>query len=91
MIEDSSHHYAHSSAVLEYFDAFLQPGDYIVVEDGVVAQLSADHYRQYDNGPNRAVADFLAAHGADYAIDAGLCDTFGHNATYNPNGWLKRV
>lgn len=91
VIEDSSHHYEHSHAVLEYFDAYLQSGDYIVVEDGVVAQLTANHYRQYDNGPNRAVADFLVKRNASYAIDEALCDMFGHNATYNPNGWLRRL
>lgn len=89
--EDSSHMYAESTAVLEFFHPVLEPGDYLVVEDGVVAQLSDDHYRRYENGPNRAVADFLAAHGSDYQIDADLCDRFGHNATYNPNGWLRRV
>lgn len=91
VIEDSSHHYEQSIAVLEHFDACLQPGDYIVVEDGVVSQLTGDHYRQYDDGPNRAVADFLARRGGSYAIDAELCDRFGHNATYNPNGWLRRL
>ena len=91
VIEDSSHHYRHSLAVLEFFDAWLQPGDYIVVEDGVVAQLSGAHYLQYENGPNRAVAEFLARRGDAYEIDADLCDRYGHNATYNPNGWLRRV
>jgi cephalosporin hydroxylase len=91
VVEDSSHHYEQSIAVLEYFDGFLQPGDYIVVEDGVVAQLSGEHYQQYDNGPNRAVAAFLAKRGESYGIDDALCDQFGHNATYNPNGWLKRL
>ena len=37
-----------------------------------------------------AVAAFLAKRGESYAIDDGLCDQFGHNATYNPNGWLRR-
>jgi cephalosporin hydroxylase len=90
VIEDSSHHYPECIAVLDYFHAHLQPGDYIVVEDGVVSQLTAAHYRQYQHGPNRAVADFLARHGDSYEIDAGLCDRYGHNATYNPNGWLRR-
>ena len=26
-----------------------------------------------------------------YAIDTALCDQFGHNVTYNPNGWLRRT
>lgn len=91
VVEDSSHHYEHSMAALEFFDPWLAPGDYMVVEDGVVAQLSGDHYRQYREGPNRAVAAFLSRRGDAYAIDAELCDRYGHNATYNPNGWLLRL
>lgn len=91
VIEDSSHYYAESIATLDFFHAHLQAGDYIVVEDGIVSQLSHKQYRQYEDGPNRAVADFLSSHGVEYRIDTELCDCFGHNVTYNPNGWLKRV
>lgn len=91
VVEDSSHHYDHSLATLAFFDRWLAPGDYIVVEDGVVAQLSGGHYRQYQDGPNRAVAEFLRRRGDAYAVDADLCDRYGHNATYNPNGWLRRL
>lgn len=91
IIEDSSHFYPESMATLAFFHEHLEPGDYIVVEDGIVGQLSGEHYLRYDNGPNRAVVDFLALHGSDYAIDTELCDHFGFNATYNPNGWLRRI
>ena len=91
VVEDSSHHYAETAATLAFFHDRLRSGDYIVVEDGVVAQLSGAHYRQYHDGPNRGVSDFLARHGERYAIDTALCDQFGHNATYNPNGWLRRL
>ncbi|WP_211371845.1 CmcI family methyltransferase [Marilutibacter maris] len=91
VVEDSSHFYEHSLAALEFFDAHLLGGDYIVVEDGIVDGLSGEHYRRYRNGPNRAVADFLATRGDAYVIDEALCDLYGHNATYNPNGWLRRL
>jgi cephalosporin hydroxylase len=91
VIEDSSHFYHHSLAVLEFFHPLLKPGDYIVVEDGVVAHLPGEQYIQYENGPNRAVADFLAREGAGYRLDTELCDFYGRNATYNPNGWLQRL
>jgi cephalosporin hydroxylase len=91
VVEDSSHLYRDSLAVLEFFHPLLQSGDYIVVEDGVVAQFPSDHYAQYENGPNRAVADFLGQHGSHYRIDTELCDLYGRNATYNPNGWLERL
>jgi len=91
VIEDSSHLYRHSLAVLEFFHPLLQSGDYIVVEDGVIADLPGEHYAGYENGPNRAVADFLAREGAQYRLDMELCDFYGRNTTYNPNGWLQRL
>ncbi len=90
VVEDSSHFYHHSMATLEFFHNRLDVGDYIVVEDGIVEHLSGENYRQYQNGPNRAVADFLAKEGTHYSVDTELCDFYGTNATYNPNGWLRR-
>ena len=90
VVEDSSHFYEHSKAVLEFFDPWLHAGDYVVVEDGIVSQMPGEIYQRYENGPNRAVAEFLARRGDDYEIDASLCDHYGRNVTYNPNGWLRR-
>lgn len=90
VVEDSAHTYKTTRATLAYFDRLLQSGDYIVVEDGVVADLPDDPYGRYEDGPNRAVAWFLDSTGERYSIDAGYCDYFGHNVTYCPNGWLKR-
>lgn len=91
VIEDSSHFYEHTAAALAFFDDHLEPGDYIVVEDGIVGSLSDPHYATYQNGPSRALADFLDRRGDRYEIDTDLCDFYGRNATYNPNGWLKRL
>jgi cephalosporin hydroxylase len=90
VIEDSAHLYEPCLAVLRFFHSYLQSGDYFVMEDGVVSRLPDQRYRAYEDGPNRAVADFLAEHGAEYEIDAVLCDFFGRNVTYNPSGWLAR-
>jgi cephalosporin hydroxylase len=91
VVEDSAHHFETTLAALDFFDRELVSGDYIVIEDGVVDQLPELQYRSFDNGPNRAVAAFLARRSADYAIDVSLCDHFGYNVTYCPNGWLRRV
>ena len=91
VVEDSSHMYAESIAVLRFFHDHLRPGDHIVIEDGVVAFMDPAKYGKYERGPTRAIEDFLAEHPADYEVDVGLCDHFGHNVTYNPNGWLKRL
>jgi len=91
IIEDSSHYYEHSMAVLKFFHPFLQSEDYIIIEDGIVSQIAEPFYRQYEDGPNRAVADFLIEHGNEYEIDTELCDHYGTNITYNPNGYLRRL
>jgi len=62
VIEDSAHVYETTHAVLEFFHPRLEAGDYIVVEDGVVKFLPDPYYRTFQDGPNRALEDFLAAH-----------------------------
>jgi cephalosporin hydroxylase len=89
--EDSAHTFDATIGVLRALDPSLAVGDRIVVEDGILAQFSDARYRRYEDGPNRAVAAFLAETGDRYAIDTEACDMFGTNYTWNPNGWLQRV
>lgn len=91
VIDDSSHRYEDVMAVLTFFHQHLRQGDYMVIEDGIVSQLSAGSYAHYDDGPNRAVADFLARDSTHYAVDEALCDFYGTNVTYNPNARLRRI
>jgi len=88
--EDSAHTYDACAAVLDFFASRMQSGDYIVVEDGIVSDLTHERYRQYLDGPNRAVAAFLEANAFTFEIDVELCDLYGHNVTFAPNGWLRR-
>lgn len=90
VIEDSAHTFEATAAVLAHFDPLLAPGDHLVVEVGVVADLPEPPYRRYEDGPNRAVRGFLLERQADYRIARDLCDFFGHNVTWCPNGWLVR-
>jgi cephalosporin hydroxylase len=91
VVEDSAHTYSACGAVLDFFHAHLLPGDYAVVEDGIVAHMTGERYAGYEDGPNRAVRDFMAQHPDDYAVDDELCDFYGYNATWATNGWLQRV
>jgi cephalosporin hydroxylase len=88
--EDSAHTFDACAAVLAFFDDYLKPGDYIVIEDGVLSDMAEANYRAYEDGPSRAVQRFLETRGSSYEIDASLCDFFGHNVTWNPNAWLRR-
>jgi cephalosporin hydroxylase len=90
VVEDSAHTEETCTAALNFFEAHLQSGDYIVIEDGVVADLPSEVYGRYKNGPNRAVAAFLEEHGDLYEVDISLCDLFGENVTFCPNAWLRR-
>lgn len=89
VVEDSSHRSGDTLAVLRFFDEKMQAGEYIVIEDGVVADLGRAY--EFDGGPLAAIAQFLPECDGRYGIDAGLCDFYGHNATGNPNGYLRRL
>lgn len=90
VIEDSAHIYETTMASLTYFADRLEPGDYMVVEDGNVADFPPVKFRKFDDGPNRATQEFLETRD-DYEIDPELCDRFGHNVTYCPNGWMRKI
>lgn len=87
VIEDGPHSFDGSLAALEFFDKYLIPGEYIIIEDGIVNDLEL---QKYENGPNRAIASFLESRPGKYTIDYDLCDFFGPNVTWNTNGYLKK-
>lgn len=89
IIEDCAHVFDTTLNVLNYFDPLVSKGDYVVIEDGVVADLPDPKFDKYEDGPNRAVREFLRAKRQKYRIDAELCDYYGHNVTYCPNAWLE--
>jgi len=88
VIEDGPHTYEACYAALEFFHSRLGDGDYIVVEDGIVRDLG---YRRFKNGPNRAIKDFISENPDTYEVDRSYCDFFGRNATWNTNGYLRRL
>jgi len=91
VIEDSAHLYETTLAVLRFFDPYLLPGEYLLVEDGIVNDMAALGYAHYDDGPNRAIFDFLAETRGRYLIDTEYCDFYGYNITYNTNGYIRKL
>lgn len=89
VIEDSSHLAGTTAAVLDFFDPWLRPGEYIVIEDGILTAMRAAHV--YDGGPLRAIHEFLARSGDRYEIDRTFCDYYGRNVTWNVDGYLRRI
>jgi cephalosporin hydroxylase len=88
IIEDGSHQYADVLAALTKFSAFVSKNSYFIVEDGIITELGRE--KEYNGGPQKAIAEFLKIN-KDYAIDRKWCDFFGHNATFNVNGYLKKI
>jgi cephalosporin hydroxylase len=88
VIEDADHAYETSIATLRFFDPWLRPVEYIVVEDGIITDL--DDAGGALSGPHRAVQEFLAARPGAYEIDARYCDFFGYNVTWCTNGFLRK-
>lgn len=89
VVEDSSHLAGTTAAVLDFFDRWLRPGEYIVIEDGILTAMRVAD--TYDGGPLRAIHDFLSRTNGRYEIDRSLCDYFGTNVTWNVDGYLRRV
>lgn len=87
VIEDGPHTFEGCLNALRFFDGYLQPGEFIVVEDGILRDLGL---KSLDNGPNRAIAEFIGTHADRYVVDRDYCDFFGHNVTWNTNGYLRR-
>jgi cephalosporin hydroxylase len=89
VIEDSAHTAACCQAALHFFAEHLRPGEWLVMEDGVLSDLGLTE--RYNGGPNRAIAEFFSDYPDIFAIGSEYCDMFGRNATYNPNGYLRRT
>lgn len=88
IIEDGSHTYEHVKATLEKFKDLVNIDSYFIVEDGILDKLGWK--KKYHGGPNKAILEFLEMN-KDFIIDRKWCDLYGTNATFNTNGYLKRI
>ena len=86
IIEDSAHSFEGCLAALRFLSKEMIAGDVLAIEDGILDQLGLAG--RYDGGPNRAISTFMAEEPGAFEIITELCDMFGPNATYNPNGYL---
>lgn len=89
VIEDADHAYETSHHVLEFFHPYIRTNEYIVIEDGIISDLTQDS--GYNSGPHRALKEFLREHPDEYEIDGSFCDFFGYNLTWCTNGFLKKI
>lgn len=87
--EDSAHTFEACTKVLHFAAKNLRAGEYLIMEDSVLAEL--DLADRFDGGPSRALEVYLTENPDVFEIDTTYCDMFGVNATTNPNGYLRRL
>ncbi|XP_031556460.1 uncharacterized protein LOC116293201 [Actinia tenebrosa] len=86
-------------AILEYLHQFMEPGDYVIVEDTNPFTPSTDDDGGFDfinlKGWGRwkleVVIDFIRKHPDQYRIDSGYNDFFGYNVSNNMNSYIRRI
>lgn len=88
VIDDASHDYKDVLNTLNKFSSVVSKNSYFIVEDGIVSFTGLE--QNYNGGPRRAIDEFLQTNN-NFIVDRSLCDFFGTNATFNPDGYLKRV
>jgi cephalosporin hydroxylase len=96
VIEDCHHNV---EGILQYFDRYMQEGDYFIVEDthpGVHAKAEMgfhEEYRPWPFGPEKRkiLKEFLADSNNRYCVDTFFTDMFGYNATWNWHGYIRRM
>jgi cephalosporin hydroxylase len=88
IIDDGSHSYEHVIQSLEKFSNAVSLNSYFIVEDGILDNLGWKN--QYNGGPNKAISEFIDKNN-NFIIDRKWCDLYGTNATFNTNGYLKRI
>jgi cephalosporin hydroxylase len=67
VIEDSSHDADTTYAAVTCFDAWLRPGEYIVIEDWILTDMG--YAAAYGGAPLAAIERFLRSHGEKHEID----------------------
>ncbi|MFH1822834.1 MAG: CmcI family methyltransferase [Patescibacteria group bacterium] len=88
VIEDASHIYENTLNSINKFAPLVSVNSYLIVEDGIVNELGMS--KEYHGGPLKAINEFMKINN-NFIIDRKWCDFFGKNATFNVNGYLKKI
>lgn len=87
VILDSDHSADHVAKELEIYSAFVTPGSYLLVQDGII-DTTGVFKGAGRPGPLSAIKQFLARH-SEFTVDKERCERF--MVTHHPLGWLKRI
>jgi cephalosporin hydroxylase len=88
VIDDGSHQYHDVKMAFEKFKDVVSLNSYYIIEDGGLTELG--YGETHNGGPLRAIEEIMK-NTNQYEIDRKWCDFFGKNATFNTNGFLKKI
>ena len=88
VIDDGSHEFADVLGAMRRLSVLVTPGSYYVVEDGMLKAMG--WARKYHGGPLRAIKAFVSEN-PSFEVDRRYCDFFGFNATFSPDGFLRKA
>ncbi len=88
IIDDASHQYGECLEAFEKFNHLVHPDSYYIIEDGVVS-VNSEWAKDFQGGPWQATLQILEKN-PHWETDRRWCDFFGTNATFNPDGYLRR-
>ena len=88
VIDDGSHLYTDCVSAFDRLNHLVGPDSYYVIEDGMMS-INPAWEMQFGGGPWRATLDLLEQN-PEWETDRKWCDFFGQNATFNPDGYLRR-
>jgi len=88
VVDDGSHQFQETYDALIKFSPLVGVDSYYIVEDGIVDALNTHH--NLNGGPLKAIRKFLKENN-NFRVERKWCDFFGNNATFNVNGFLKRI
>lgn len=86
VIEDSSHTYENTLAVMERLAPFVTRNSYLVIEDGADGVT----HPEFNGGPLRAIEEFLPRH-PEFEVDRRWETFYGPNSTACLSGFLHRI
>ncbi|XP_078357413.1 uncharacterized protein LOC144642323 [Oculina patagonica] len=89
----------HMNITLDYFDKFFVSSDYVCVEDGTphspfgmgMGLAEEKEYKTWGDKKLVGMKEFISKHPNRYLVDTYYNDFYGYNASFNWNGFWKRV
>jgi len=87
IIDDGSHQYQDVLNAFEKFKDIVSLNSYYIIEDGALTELG--YGKNHNGGPLRAIEEIK--NNNKYEIDRKWCDFFSKNATFNIDGFLKKI